>query len=127
MAKNEITLTADQMFGTDKVILTGQSEQFEYANGEKTDKLKGIRVSVVSPMRNFQTFNVKIEGGKLLRLTDDEINEACANMKSIIWVRFTDFKAKPYASSNGKGIAYSCSASGVEIVEKDLDLFGGDN
>lgn len=125
MAKNEITLTADQMFGKSDVILTAQTEQYEFKNGERTDKVTGIKVSVVSPMRNFQTFNVKIEGGKLLRLTDEEIDEACASMKPI-WVHFSDFKAKPYASSNGKGIAYSCSASGVEIVEKDLDLFGGD-
>lgn len=123
MAKNEIALTAEQMLGKEECILATQSEVYEYVNGEKTDKLKGIRVSVVSPMRNFQTFNVKIEGGKLLRLTDEEIDEACASMKPI-WVRFTDFKAKPYASSNGKGIAYSCSASEVEIVDNnELDFF----
>jgi len=125
MAKNKISLTADQILGTDKVIVTAQTEQYEYVNGERTDRITGIKVTVVSPMRNFQSFNVKIEGGKLLRVTDEEIDEACASMKPI-WIRFNDFKAKPYASSNGKGIAYSCSASGVEIVESDdIDIFGG--
>lgn len=124
--KNEgIYLTAEQMFGNTAVILTSQAEQYEYINGKKTDKMSGCRFSVVSPCRNFESFNVKVEGGKLLRLTDEEIDEACASMKPI-WVRFSDFKAKPYASSNGKGIAYSCSASGVEIVENDVDIFGGD-
>lgn len=124
--KNEgIYLTAEQMFGNTAVILTSQAEQYEYINGKKTDKMLGCRFSVVAPCRNFESFNVKVEGGKLLRVTDDEIDEACASMKPI-WVHFTDFKAKPYPASNGRGIAYSCSASGVEIVEKDLDLFGGD-
>ena len=127
MKKNEIVLTDEQIFGTKTVILTDQSEQFEYINGEKTEKLIGIRVSVVSPMRNFQTFNVKVEVARLMKLTDEEIDEACASMKPI-WVRFTDFKAKPYASSNGKGIAYSCSASDVEIVEADeVGIFFEDN
>lgn len=117
MSKNEIALTAEQIFGTETVILTAQGEQYEYVDGKKTDKISGCRFTVVSPMRNFQTFNVKIEGGKLLSLTEEEIDEACSSMKPI-WVNFVGFKAKPYTGI--KGIAYSCSAEAVKIADMDV-------
>ncbi|MBQ6946363.1 MAG: hypothetical protein IJN43_18875 [Ruminococcus sp.] len=124
--KNDITLTAGQIFGTETVILTAQTEQYEYEGNKRTDKFIANRFTVVSPARNFQTFNVKVENGKLLKVSDDEIADACEAMKPI-WVRFIGFRAKAYAT-DAKKVAYSCSAEGVEIVdENELDLFGGES
>lgn len=124
--KNDIFVTAEQMFGTAIVILTAQTELYEYEGNKRTDKFIANRFTIVSPAKNFQTFNVKVEKGKLLKVSDDEIADACEAMKPI-WVRFIDFKAKAYAT-DAKKVAFSCSAEGVEIVdENELDLFGGDN
>ena len=110
------SLNAEQMFGDNKVILVAQSELKEYVDGKSTDRVIGVKIKVSAPGACFENFNVKIEGGKFLNFTEEEIEEACATMNPI-WVRFVGFQAKPYIMNNN--ICYSCSASSVEVVDED--------
>lgn len=123
MEEFEISFTDEQFFGSKAVILAGQSEQFEYVEGKKTENKIGVRLKICAPAKNFETFNVKIEGGKLLDLCDDDIKEACSSMKPI-FIRLHGFKAKPYSPPTSSKVLYSCSATGVEIVNEEFDLLG---
>lgn len=124
MSNIVILATEEQIFGGKVVILTGQSEQFEYVEGKKTENKIGIRLTVCAPAMNFKNFNVKIEGGKLLDFSEDDIKEACSSMKPI-FIRLHGFKGKLYSMPNSSDVLCSCSATGVEIVnEEEFDLLG---
>lgn len=112
-----IILNEQQVMGASIVCLTGQRHLKEYKDGKSTEKVLGVRFEVVSPAKCFANFSIKIEDGKLLDVTDTEIESACMGLNPI-FVRFEGFRGKIYAGSNSS-VNVSCSATGVSIVSQD--------
>lgn len=112
---NNIELNEQQVLGSPTVLLVGQRELREYANGKPTDKIIGMRFDVVSPAKCYEKFSVKIEGAKPLNVTDEAIAEACAT-EAAIRVRFENFKGKIYSGLNNTGVNVSCSATNIIVV-----------
>lgn len=124
MNLKNITLTAEQVLGGDTAILTGQKPLYEYKDNKRTDNQIGMTYTVLAFQNgSMETVNVKVENAKPIDISDDEIVEANKSL-TFIFVKFDSFVGKAYNSFNG-GMAISCSASGVEIVNKNgIDVFG---
>lgn len=124
MDMRKISFTAEQVLGGDTAILTGQKPLYEYKDNKRTDNQIGMTYTVLAFQNGtMESVNIKVEGAKVLDISDDEIIEANKSL-TFIFVKFDSFVGKPYNNNNGC-MAVSCSASGVEIVNKnDLDIFG---
>lgn len=128
MNMKNFTLGANQVFGGEYAILTGQAPLKEYKDGKATDNVIGMKFSVSAFKNNFENVTVKVEGAKALDISDEEILQANATLQPI-FVTLEGFQGKPYA--NNGGMQVSCSAKAVKIVPReevmsDVDIFGGE-
>jgi hypothetical protein len=114
---NGMVLNAEQVLGSSVAILTAQRKLKEFKDGKSTEKIIGARFDVVSPIKCFDSFSVKIEGCELLNVSDEEIVECCATLNPI-FVKFEGFKGKLYNGYNNS-INVSCSAKNVTIVNRE--------
>lgn len=108
--------------GSDYCILTGKSPIYQYENGKKVDDIPiGTRVDVILQGNRFKPLSVKIEGKNnvLSNVTDEQIDNACSNLK-LIPIKFSDCKIALYSINNN--MVMSASASGCEIISNKKEV-----
>lgn len=95
-----------------KFYLADNRLSYEYVNGERTDKLQGIRIDCVDINNAYEKLSVIVEGSTALLFDTEngaEIPTACE-------VQFDQLQVRPYVARNGR-IAYSAKAAGVRLVQ----------
>ena len=88
--------------GIDYCILTGKSPIYPYENGKRIDDTPiGTRIEVILQGNRFKPLTVKLEGNNsvLSDVTDEQIENACCNLK-LIPVKFSDCKIALYSINN---------------------------
>ena len=107
--------------GTDYCILTGKSLIYQYENGKRIDDAPiGTRIEVILQGNRFKPLSVKIEGNNniLSNITDEQIDNACCNLK-LIPVKFSDCKIALYSINNN--MVMSASATDCKIVSNQKE------
>jgi len=103
--KNNIPLSALLPESTKLKLMDGGTPAYEYEDGKKTDKIKGIKVTILET-KDFDKFQVTILGTSSLPFSDAEINKRPS-------VTLNNAKVKLYARDNV--IYESISADGISL------------
>lgn len=108
---NSLILNLDNFANGGPIYATHVARAFEYVNGERTEKVIGLKVTAVFSGNNFQTQIVTVAD------TVDTLSAAIekADASHPVHVTFDDFKAKVYVMNGKAGI--SAKASAVHIVQ----------
>lgn len=99
------------------VVLEGVRVSYEYQNNLRTDKVNGLKVTVVLPANRYEKLTVTVA---------DPVDRLSAVLDKTpagtpVMVAFVNFTAKVYRDRNGDK-AISAKADSVRIVADDDDL-----
>ncbi len=95
------------------IIATETAPAYEYKDGQRQDKIIGLKVSVVFPGNHYDTLTVTISD------TVDRLSAAIAKGNPVP-VTFQNFTARVYVIDGRPGV--SAKADAVHIVTDDDDL-----
>lgn len=95
-----------------RMILTDVRQAYEYKNGERTNKLIGLKVTVAMEKNGYETLTVTVSD------PEDRLSALLEKSESPIYVDFEGFSARLY-SMNGR-TDVSAKADSVHIVTDDL-------
>lgn len=73
---------------------------YEYANGQRTEKIVGYRYTVVLPERRFEKINVRVDGGKRMDKPKDFARVEFQNLEVFIYWS----QGQPQVGARAKGI-----------------------
>lgn len=105
-----LTLTMDQLFAANKVILTAVGKDREYdQDNHPTDKVLGSKYTIVCPELQYISFNVKVPNSDPI-ITQDELDQAGGP----IWITFENFVGRFYQMRGETGI--TCKADKAVLV-----------
>lgn len=105
-----INLNWDNFAGSGRAIVTDVKTAYEYKDGQRTDKVVGLKVTVVFPSMRYNDLTVTVADpvDRLSTLLDKG---------DPLYVEFTGFKARIYTMNGRTGI--SAKAESVYVVDTD--------
>lgn len=112
MRIQNVHLTKDNITNGGRMIATGARPAREYKDGQSTNNVNGLKVSVVLEGNKYDTLTVTVSNPV------DTISAALATASGPVYVDFKGFTANIYVI-DGKGIV-SVKAESVYIVTDDL-------
>lgn len=112
MHTQNIHLNKEIITNGGRMIATGARPAREFKDGKSTNKVNGLKVSVVLEGNNYDSLTVTVSNPV------DTISAALATASGPVYVDFDGFSAKIYVI-DGKGIV-SAKAESVHIVTDDL-------
>lgn len=107
---NDITLTLEQVAGSDIVLITEVREVFKYENGKRTDTLDGYRHNAVAPDNKFQQFAIKTAKSFI---TPEQL---AAAKGGVIKVRVKGFQGRFYRPRDSQDYLFTSTAEALEII-----------
>lgn len=117
MKLNNIKLGQENLTNGGGMIVTGVRNAYEYKDGERTDKVIGLKVDVVLEKNNYDNLTVTVSNPV------DTVSAVLEAADGPVHVTFEGFTARAYVM-NGRGDV-SAKATAVHVVKDDdlvLDL-----
>lgn len=110
---NMVTLDLKSVANQNYVRITRVNPQFEYADGQRTEKQIGYSYQVLCEANSFEKLLVKVSD-----TTPVITPEQLADSQEPVYATFSDFVARFYWSNHSKNWELSCKASKAQIVKQ---------
>lgn len=116
--KTEIVLAGmAAIMGADKVILAAVETLYEWVDKQRTEKVLGHRYTVVSPAKDWVSFDVRIDGPAGLSITPEELHRQNEAVRPV-FVRFDGLAGKVWQDRE-KNLRFTCTASNITMIKKE--------
>lgn len=102
----------DSVTNGGRMILTGVRQAYEYINGQRGDKVVGLKVDVVLEKNNYDNLTVTVSDPV------DRLSTVMEQSDGPVYVDFEGFTARIYVMDGRAGV--SAKATGVRVVTDDL-------
>ena len=111
MQLKNLALTPENFTNGGPMVLTDVKTGYEYKDGQRTDKVVGLKVTVVFPSNGYDTQTVTVAD------TVDRLSAALskATPEHPVYVTFKGFNARVYVMNGRPGV--SAKADSVQIVD----------
>ena len=112
MKLNNLNIGLSNVTNGGRMILTGVRNAYEYKDGERTDKVTGLKVDVVLEKNNYDNLTVTVSNPV------DTLSAVLEAADGPVYVTFDGFSARVYVM-NGRGDV-SAKATAVRVVTDDI-------
>lgn len=107
---SSVTLSIEQIAGSDIVLVIDVREAYKYENGKRSDALDGYRHTAVAPDNKFEQFTVKTAKAFI---TPEQL---AAAKGGVVKVRVKGFKGRFYRSRETHDYLLTSTAEALEII-----------